>query len=96
MVGGVLTAHTMMRPAAKGQEAALKFDVFLALFAEAVGVKLFRPRVGLQQGSGYSNSNFGNENSQRPLNLQKFEDEDEVQICMYACNRLLRAHDDFT
>ena len=51
MVGSVLPAHTMMRPAAKGQEAALKFDVFPALFAEAVWVKLFRPRIGLQQDS---------------------------------------------
>ncbi len=40
MVGGVLTAHTVVRPAAKGQEVALEFDVLLALIAEAVWVKL--------------------------------------------------------
>lgn len=40
MVGGILTAHTIMWPTAKGQEVALEFDVLPTLLAEAVRVKL--------------------------------------------------------
>jgi len=98
MVGGVLTAHAKMRPAPKGQETALKSDVFFALFAEAVWVKVFRPGVGLQHHSMCSNSDLTDQHAHRHLTLQKFEDENEVQICMYACNRVnglkMTSHDE--
>lgn len=48
MVCGVFTAHAVVRPAAKGQEAALEFDVFLACLAETVWVEFLWPCEGLQ------------------------------------------------
>ena len=49
MVGGVLAAHTVVRPTAEGQEVALELYVLPALLAEAVGVKLVWPCEALQQ-----------------------------------------------
>ena len=48
MIGGVLATHAVVRPVTEGQEVALELDVLLAVFAEAVWVKYFWPRIGLQ------------------------------------------------
>ena len=48
MICGILPAHTVVWPTAKGEEVALEFDVLLALFAEAVWVKLLWLCVSLQ------------------------------------------------